>query len=705
MLGESRLLAVPHSSPNIIFVLLCSRHHTVLFSDKRRNRIKTLDEYYHIRAKITSDSIAQEIIEQSKPSSALKQSSRMAIVLLVMLLLLTWLFLILSVATDVFEKHPISPQTLLLPISFLASGINHMIHLPVALPMAAYEMVSSQVGRTLSSILPHGRDGKRTAFVGKPYNVKLNGLIDELAIGRAKQYYSIHHSKALVNAQDAISNEGTLKILDSTTQGLFRLAALVDNGSNAQLTIATPKEVNSQRPILDENVHDDGGDQQMKGVTAALQATESSQLEPLQEYATGITFAPKLEGMYLVGVGVRKKSILKIYGVAMYSSAVVLNNAISSKSLLAAAHTFDESTPSTVFVLDMVYVLGAEKMADAIADGVKPRYDGSSSDISVLQSLIVDAVNSIGGQTPKGTIFRFDCSEGGVSVAVNGNLQGTAEGKGLGSAFVDIFMDQSTVSPTLVDNCIETWSKAKDLSSKLVELSNMLGDDLSMSASEQDGGQEAAKDSDDKIMKQHAIESHMKPLQDYATGITFEPRLDGMYLVGVGVRKKSVIKIYAVAMYSSSALIETLSHLPPGKHQRNGASKSLHSAARIFNQSTLMTSFVLKMVYVLGAEKMADAIADGIKPRYGGSASDVNELQSLIVDAVNSIGGQASKGTVFRFDCSEEGVNVIVDGKLQGTAKGGGLGSAFVDVFMDENAVSPTLVDSCLDTWTGVDIS
>ena len=381
----------------------------------------------------------------------------MAIVLLVMLLLLTWLFLILSVTTDVFEKHPISPQTLLLPFSFLASGINHMIHLPVALLMAAYEMVSSQVGRTLSSILPHGRDGKRTAFVGKPYSVKLNGLIDELAIGRAKQYYSIQHSKALVNAQDAISNEGTLKILDSTTQGLFRLAALVDNGSNAQLTIATPKEVNSQRPILDENVHDDGGDQPMKGVMEALQATES-QLKPLQEYATGITFAPKLEGMYLVGVGVRKKSILKIYAVAMYSSAVVLDNAISSKSLLSAAHTFDESTQFTSFVLEMVYVLGAEKMADAIADGIKPRYGGSASDVNELQSLIVDAVNSIGGQASKGTVFRFDCSEEGVNVIVNGKLQGTAKGGGLGSAFVDVFMDENAVSPTLVDSCLDTWT-------------------------------------------------------------------------------------------------------------------------------------------------------------------------------------------------------------------------------------------------------
>jgi len=49
-------------------------------------------------------------------------------------------------------------------------------------------------------------------------------------------------------------------------------------------------------------------------------------------------------------------------------------------------------------------------------------------------------------------------------------------------------------------------------------------------------------------------------------------------------------------------------------------------------------------------------------------------------------------------------VSVSVNGQMQGTASFDGLGSAFVDVFVDDNAVSPTLVDSCLDTWTGVSL-
>ena len=67
---------------------------------------------------------------------------------------------------------------------------------------------------------------------------------------------------------------------------------------------------------------------------------------------------------------------------------------------------------------------------------------------------------------------------------------------------------------------------------------------------------------------------------------------------------------------------------------------------------------------------------------------------------MNKVGGHAIKGTIFRFDCSDDGVSVSVDEEVQGTASFDGLGSSFVDVFMDDNAVSPTLVDSCLNTWS-----
>ena len=68
----------------------------------------------------------------------------------------------------------------------------------------------------------------------------------------------------------------------------------------------------------------------------------------------------------------------------------------------------------------------------------------------------------------------------------------------------------------------------------------------------------------------------------------------------------------------------------------------------------------------------------------------------MIVDGVNNNGKGQLKGTVFGFDCSSIGVEVLVNGSSQGTVRHGGLGKAVVDVFTDADAVSPTLIQSCL---------
>eukprot|EP00986_Skeletonema_menzelii_P002129 scaffold591_cov104-Skeletonema_menzelii.AAC.1 len=408
------------------------------------------------------------------------------------------------------------------------------------------------------------------------------------------------------------------------------------------------------------------------------------QLSPIQEYATSIVFAPTLDnGLYLVGAGVRKKSVIKVYAVAMYSTPKVLLAANTHASLHDAARTFDATSSMTSFVLEMVYSAGAEKIAGAIAESVKPRYDGAAIDIGRLESLIVEGVNGIGGQAIKGTTFRFDCSGEGVSVSVNGVEQGVAAFDGLGSAFVDVFMDGNSVSPTLKDSCIKTWSmdENKSTATTLVELSNLAGE------SDLEGSTE---NKPDKVAIRRDLEAQLRRIQEYATNVMFDPKLDeGLYLIGAGVRKKSVVKVYAVAVYSSAFVLNSAS-----------STTALRNAARTFDASTPTTSFVLEMVYSASAEKIGGAIADSVKPRYSGSATDIGTLESLIVEGVIKKGGQASKGTTFRFDCSEEGVTVSVDGSVQGVADFAGMGSAFVDVFLDDDAVSPTLVSSCMDTWS-----
>ena len=195
------------------------------------------------------------------------------------------------------------------------------------------------------------------------------------------------------------------------------------------------------------------------------------------------------------------------------------------------------------------------------------------------------------------------------------------------------------------------------------------------------------------------VESKMQSLTDGATKVTFDAKLDNdLYLVGVGVRKKAIINVYSVAMYSSPSVLEAVSVFKKG--QKEEAQTALRDAARSFDVSSPLTSFVLEMTFKADGKTIAGAIADSVKPRYGGSDDNVKELESLIFEGVKSKGGQASKGTIFRFDCSASGVTVIVDGDEQGEVECETLGSAFVDVFLDDKAVSPKLVESCVNTWS-----
>ena len=321
----------------------------------------------------------------------------------------------------------------------------------------------------------YDKSSSRVAFV--PLNLEvMRTLARQRAANSASRY-----------ANENINSDSNLQqkdqLLDRASTRLYNLASAVDNRASPTLIgDIVEVEFNGNEVRGEIIVEEEDGDGNFQEVvdnyvnrTAELDAIES-QLQPIEEYATGISFAPKLDdGLYLVGAGVRKKSVVKIYAVAMYSEAIVLASASSSPSSLHdAARTFDSSTSMTSFVLEMVYSAGAEKVAGAIGESVKPRYSGNPADIRKLEALIVEGVNGIGGQATKGTSFRFDCSREGVGVSVNGMEQGVAAFNGLGSAFVDVYMDVNSVSPTLKDSCMSTWSSddRKSIAASLVEFTS-----------------------------------------------------------------------------------------------------------------------------------------------------------------------------------------------------------------------------------------
>jgi len=79
-------------------------------------------------------------------------------------------------------------------------------------------------------------------------------------------------------------------------------------------------------------------------------------------------------------------------------------------------------------------------------------------------------------------------------------------------------------------------------------------------------------------------------MKDKATGVAFAPKKDGLEIFGTGVRKKGPIKVYAVAMYCTSALKEALSVIP--RKDEKAALACLRTGAASTN-----SAFALQMTF------------------------------------------------------------------------------------------------------------
>jgi hypothetical protein len=189
-------------------------------------------------------------------------------------------------------------------------------------------------------------------------------------------------------------------------------------------------------------------------------------------------------------------------------------------------------------------------------------------------------------------------------------------------------------------------------------------------------------------------------MADKATGIAFPDTRgapdsdDNLQLFGVGVRKKGPIKVYSVGMYCSAALKEKLGTMSRTAEKGKAALTALRQGAR----AAEATTFLLEMSFKVGAEKMAVAIADSVASRHQGEKDEIESLKALIVHGVSAKpGGAATKGTTFAFGCSPAGIQVAVDGKVQGDVPSATLSQAFCDVYLDDKCVSPPLRASCLE--------
>lgn len=191
------------------------------------------------------------------------------------------------------------------------------------------------------------------------------------------------------------------------------------------------------------------------------QEEEDALLKPLKEKATGVTFEPKLEtGLYLTGAGVRKKAILNVYALGMYTSREA-KGSISSlsdfndrKQAIEVLRSEAKENGPTSFVLQMVFKIGSDAMANALGENVGDRHKGDRKYVDELKKLMADGLKGKGAAT-KGTTFQFDCNgDAGLTVSVDGVERGTVLSRALSDACVDMYLDEKSVCPTLKDSIL-----------------------------------------------------------------------------------------------------------------------------------------------------------------------------------------------------------------------------------------------------------
>lgn len=131
-----------------------------------------------------------------------------------------------------------------------------------------------------------------------------------------------------------------------------------------------------------------------------------------------------------------------------------------------------------------------------------------------------------------------------------------------------------------------------------------------------------------------------------STGLKFPEKRGSALLNRMGVRYKGPIKVYAVGEYADG-------------------------------------TYMLKMSYGVGAQKMTSALADALKPR----CSDAKSIEAFEECLLKGLPNGAPKGTKLVFSTGGSALKVAVNDKAVGTISSKKLASAFANIYCDSKAV------------------
>jgi hypothetical protein len=139
-----------------------------------------------------------------------------------------------------------------------------------------------------------------------------------------------------------------------------------------------------------------------------------SRVQGIPEPKTGLDFPAKYLGSALSKLGVRTKGPIKVYAVGQYGET---------------------------FLLKMNMQVGAEKMASALSDALKPRCSDKEC-IEKFKTMMMDGLPKGCG---KGMNLAFATKGGKVAMIVNNKAIGNVASKPLAKAFIGIYCDSKAV--------------------------------------------------------------------------------------------------------------------------------------------------------------------------------------------------------------------------------------------------------------------
>mmetsp|Transcript_1987 Transcript_1987/g.2073 ORF Transcript_1987/g.2073 Transcript_1987/m.2073 type:complete len:214 (+) Transcript_1987:144-785(+) len=189
-------------------------------------------------------------------------------------------------------------------------------------------------------------------------------------------------------------------------------------------------------------------------------------------------------------------------------------------------------------------------------------------------------------------------------------------------------------------------------------------------------------------------------MQEPSTKVTFDSSTDDkkLTLAGVGVRVKKIgplsVKVYAAGVYlDRAASLLKLKNIP-FKNEKDLTDSKEFSNMLIKDSGS--KSIVLKMVRSVSGQKMADALAESVKPRMNGK--ELPSLESFKNILLTSCADGLTPSSVLCFNSTGKDLSVCVNGNKKGTVASPVLCEAFLDTYMGISPVSPSLKSSIVKT-------